>query len=616
MTFGFQRALLVAAALASSVVQAQAPSAATSDGGRKVLHLAYRSAESSLDPIKINDLYSRSITPHIFEALYRYDHLARPIQVRPLVADGMPVASADFRTWIVKVRPGIYFQSDPAFKGPDGRQVRRELTAEDFVYPFKRIADPANKSTQWTWIDTYKIVGLGEARQAALDARKAFDYDKTIEGLRAIDRYTLRILVTEPRPRLVNGLLAGSDLLGAQAREVVEYYGDRIDEHPVGTGPFRLKQWRRTSLIVLERNPEYRERFYDAEPTPDDAEGQALLARFKGRKLPMVDEVRVSIVPEEQPFWLAFLNEQTDILATSAGNLPGGFITQAMPNGKLAPNLVKRGIQAVRQVNSDTGFVMFNMDDPVVGGYTPDKIALRRAISLAYDNGREIRMIRRGQAVPAQSNVTPHTTGYDPAYKSEMSDYSPARAKALLDMFGYVDRDGDGWRELPSGEPLLLVRSTQPEQLNREFDTLWKKSLEAIGIRASFKVQSFAENLKAGRAGKFQIWALAGSAADPDGQGSLFRFDSTQAGGQNMARFKNARMDEVFKQLSMLPDGPEREALFLEAKKIGAAYMPYRALSHRISTDIWHPWVIGYRRPLFWNEWWHLVDIDLSRRPQ
>ena len=616
MTFGFQRALLVAAALASSVVQAQAPSAATSDGGRKVLHLAYRSAESSLDPIKINDLYSRSITPHIFEALYRYDHLARPIQVRPLVADGMPVASADFRTWIVKVRPGIYFQSDPAFKGPDGRQVRRELTAEDFVYPFKRIADPANKSTQWTWIDTYKIVGLGEARQAALDARKAFDYDKTIEGLRAIDRYTLRILVTEPRPRLVNGLLAGSDLLGAQAREVVEYYGDRIDEHPVGTGPFRLKQWRRTSLIVLERNPEYRERFYDAEPAPDDAEGQALLARFKGRRLPMVDEVRVSIVPEEQPFWLAFLNEQTDILATSAGNLPGGFITQAMPNGTLAPNLAKRGIQAMRQVNSDTGFVMFNMDDPVVGGYTPDRIALRRAISLAYDNGREIRMIRRGQAVPAQSNVTPHTTGYDPAYKSEMSDYSPARAKALLDMFGYVDRDGDGWRELPSGEPLLLVRSTQPEQLNREFDTLWKKSLDAIGLRTTFKVQSFAENLKAGRAGKFQVWALAGSAADPDGQGSLFRFDSTQAGGQNMARFKNARMDEVFKQLSMLPDGPEREALFLEAKKIGAAYMPYRALSHRISTDIWHPWVIGYRRPLFWNEWWHLVDIDLSRRPQ
>ncbi len=594
----------------ATAVQAQAPEANGNANGRKVLHIAYRSAETSLDPIKISDLYSRGLTPHIFEALYQYDHLARPSKVRPLVADGMPVASPDFRTWTVKVRPGIYFQSDAAFKG-----AKRELTAEDFVYPFKRIADPANKSPLWSWIDTYKILGLGEARKAALDSKAPFDYDRTIEGVRALDRYTFQLKVTDPRPRLVNGLLVGSDLLGAQAREVVEFYGDKIDEHPVGTGPFRLKQWRRTSLIVLERNPEYRERFYEAEPATDDAEGQALLARFKGRRLPMVDEVRVSIVPEEQPFWLAFLNAQTDIAATNTGSLPGGFTTQAMPNGKLAPNLAKRGIQAVRQVNSDVGFLMFNMDDPVVGGYTQERIALRRAISLAYDNEREIRIIRRGQAVPAQSNVVPHTTGYDPTYKSEMSDYSPARAKALLDMFGYVDRDGDGWREQPDGTPLLIMRSTQPEQINREFDTLWKKSLDAIGVRTTFQVQSFAENLKAGRAGKFQVWSLAGSAADPDGQGSLQRFDSTQAGGQNMARFKNARMDEVYRQLSMLPDGPEREALFREAKMIGAAYMPYRALSHRISTDIWHPWVIGYRRPLFWQEWWHMVDVDMALKP-
>jgi ABC-type transport system substrate-binding protein len=599
---------LLAFVLAGAVLAAAAQTAPAAE--RKVLSIAFRSAEHTLDPAKMSDLYSRTISPHIFEALYQYDHLARPIKVRPLVADGMPVSSSDFRTWTIKVKPGIYFTSDPAFKG-----ARREVTAQDFVYPYQRIADPANKSPLWSWIDTYKILGLGEVRRAALDAKKPFDYDAPIEGLKALDRYTLQIRVAEPRPRLVYGILAGSDLVGAQAREVVEFYGDKIDEHPVGSGPFKLKQWRRSSLIVLERNPEYRERFYDAEPAASDAEGQALLARFKGRKLPLIDEVRVTILPEEQPFWLSFLNEQIDILATSAGSLPGGFITQALPNGKLAPNLARRGIRAMRQVNSDTGFVVFNMDDPVVGGYTPDRIALRRAISLAYDIEREIRVIRKGQAVPAQSNVVPHTTGFDASYKSEMSEYSPARAKALLDLFGYVDRNGDGWREMPDGQPLEIVRSTQPEQINREFDTLWRKNLEAVGIKTRFQVQTFAENLKAGRAGKFQVWSLAGSAADPDGQGSLQRFDSTQAGGQNMARFKNTRFDEIYKQLSALPDGPEREALFREAKMIGAVYMPYRALNHRISTDIWHPWVVGYRRPLFWNEWWHYVDIDLSKKP-
>jgi ABC-type transport system substrate-binding protein len=592
---------ILALALAASALAAAAQTAPE----RKVLEVAFRSAETTLDPIKSSDLYSRSVTAHLFESLYAYDHLARPWQARPLIADGMPVASEDFRTWTVKIKPGIYFADDAAFKGK-----KREVTAQDFVYPFQRIADPANKSALWGWIDSYKILGLNEAHQAARG--KPYDYDAPVEGMRALDRYTLQIKLAEPRPRLLNGLLVGSDLLGAQAREVVEHYGDRIDEHPVGTGPFKLKQWRRSSLIVLERNPDYRERYYDAEPAADDAEGQAIAARMKGKRIPLVDEVRISIVPEEQPFWLAFLNGQIDLLATQTGALPGGFITQALPNGQLAPNLAKRGIQAKRQVTSSTTFVMFNMQDPVVGGYAPDKVALRRAIALAYDVDSEIRMIRKGQAIPAQSNLVPHTTGYDGAFKSEMSDYNPARAKALLDLFGYKDVDGDGWRELPDGKPLQLTRTTQPEAINREFDTLWKKNLDAIGLKSGFQTQKFAENLKAGRAGKFQIWSLSGSAADPDGQGSLQRFDSTQWGGQNMARFKNERMDEIYRRLGALPDGPERLALFQEAKMIGAAFMPYKATVHAMSTDIWHPWVIGFRRPLFWQEWWHLVDVDMA----
>ena len=189
-----------------------APQAAEGDG-KRVLNVAFRSPESTLDPAKMSDLYSRNISPHIFEALYQYDHLARPIKVRPLLAEAMPSVSADFRTWTIKVKPGIYFTSDPAFKG-----VRREVTAKDFVYPYQRIADPANKSPLWGWIDTYKILGLAEVRKAALDSKKPFDYDAPIEGLKALDRYTLQIKVAEPRPRLVFGILAGSDLVGAQAR--------------------------------------------------------------------------------------------------------------------------------------------------------------------------------------------------------------------------------------------------------------------------------------------------------------------------------------------------------------------------------------------------------------
>ncbi|MED5620714.1 ABC transporter substrate-binding protein [Ideonella sp. BN130291] len=593
-------------AFASAVPAADSAGAPAPE--RKVLRVAFRVAETSFDPAKISDLYSRNITPHIFESLYRYDHLARPIKLRPLTADGMPEHSADFRVWTVKLKPGIYFADDPAFKGQ-----RRELVAEDYVYSIKRLVDPANKSPVGEDVLNQTILGLDALREESLKQRKPFDYDRPIEGMKAIDRYTLRFKLAQPRPRF-GSQLAQSDLWGAVAREVVEAYGEEVGAHPVGTGPFRLKQWRRSSLIVLERNPNFREMYYDAEPAPDDAEGQALLARFKGRRIPMVDEVQISIIEEDQPRWLAFLNGQTDMIGTYAAPLPNDYVNIAVPGGKLAPNLAKRGIVARRVLNSDIGIAVFNMDDPVVGGYTPDKVALRRAISLAYNTPAEIRFARKGQGVPAQSRLMPNTSGYDPKFKSEASDYDPGRAKALLDLYGYVDKNGDGWRDLPDGSPLVLRMNTQPDQRSRLLDELWKKSMGAIGVRIEFLTAKWPENLKTAQAGRFMMWQLAYSSAGGDGLDSLSSVYSPHTGAQNLARFKLAEMDKLYDRMSELEDGPERDALFLQAKRLSVAYMPYKPLLHRIETDLVHPWVIGYRRPVFWNDWWHMVDLDTALR--
>ncbi len=574
---------------------------------RKVLRLAFTKAETSLDPARIVDLYSRVITAHIFESPLTYDHLARPFKLKLLTAESMPEHSADYRVWTINIRPGIYFADDPAFKGK-----KRELVAADYVYQIKRLADPKNKSPVVAGILETKYVGLNALRDEAVKNNKPFDYDKPIAGLSAPDRYTLRIELEEPRPGYAESF-AGSDLLGAVAREVVEFYGDQIDAHPVGTGPFKLKSWRRSSEIVLERNPAYREHFYDAEPAPDDKAGQAIAAKFKGRRVPMIDEVRVAIIEQSQPMWLSFLNAEVDALVTNAGRVPPDFLGIAMPGGKLAPFLAKRGIQGMRSVNPDSGLAYFNMEDPVVGGYTPEKVALRRAISLAYDVDSEIRNIRRG-GIRAQSPVVPHTTGYDPKFKSEMGDYDPARAKALLDLFGYVDRDKDGWRELPDGKPLVIEMASQPDDLTRKFDELWRKNLNAVGIRIVFRPAQWPENLKAARAGKLQFWQLGSSAAASDGQGALARLYGPQAASQNLARFKNAEFDKIYARMREIPDGPEREALFLKAKQIAVAYMPYKHTTHRMEADLLHGWVVGYRRPLFWQEWWHLVDIDTGKQ--
>jgi len=572
--------------------------------GTKVLRYAFPVAETGFDPAQISDLYSRIITAHIFEAPLAYDHLARPFKLKPSTAMAMPEVSDDFRTFVFRIKPGIYFADDPAFKGK-----KRELVAQDYVYSMKRIYDPKLKSPGAAVLEDEGIIGLQELRETAMKNNQPFDYDREVEGLKAIDRYTLQVKLRESRPRHLYTWASG-DIYGAVAREVVEAYNDKIMDHPVGTGPFRLVDWRRSSRLVLERNPSFRDEFYNAEPNADDAEGQALLQRFRGRRLPMVDRVEVSIIEQAQPRWLSFLNGEHDFLE----GVPNEFIDQAVPGGKIAPHLAKKGVQAFQVPGADVTLTVFNMENPVVGGYTPEKVALRRAMVLGTDIDREIQLVRRGQAIPAQSIVPPMTSGYRTDLSTEMGDYSLPRAKALLDVYGYSDRDGDGWREMPDGSPLMLDLATQSNQATRQLDELWKKNMNAMGLRSTMKVAQWPENLKAVRSGNFMIWRVGSSAASPDGQGALERAYGPSTGKGNLARFKLPAFDKVYDDMKMVPDGPERQALFDKATMLLVAYAPYRMHVHRILTDLAYPWVVGYRRPPFWQEWWQYVDIDATAR--
>ncbi len=594
---------LTAATLAAPLgLPASAQPAAT--GPRRVLRYAFPVAETGFDPARINDTYSRTVTAHIFEALYTYDHLARPPRLVPLTAAGMPEHSDDFRTWTFRVQPGIHYADDPAFKG-----VRRELVAADFAYAVKRFVDPAVKSPLAASVENWKVLGLNALRKAALAGPKPFDYDAPIDGLRTLDRYTLQFRLEDPDPRFFENMSV-SDLFNGVAREVVDFYGDKIAEHPVGTGPFRLASWRRSSMIVLERNPAYRERLWDAQPAADDAEGQAIAAKLRGRRLPLLDRVEISIIEETQPRWLSFVNGEHDFV----DRVPPDFINVAMPGRQVAPNLAKKGMRGAITLVSDIVLTYFNMEDPVVGGLEPHKVALRRAISLGVDLDREIRLLRRGMAIPAQSPVMPHLSGYDPAFKSEASEYNPARAKALLELHGYVDRNRDGWREQPDGSPLVLNISSQPDQNSRQLNELWQKNMQGIGIRVAFKTAKWPENLKAARAGSLQMWGVASAASGGDGLGMLTRYFGPQAGNQNLARFKLPAFDAIHERMSVLPDGPERLALFDQAKRLAIAYMPYKLHCHRFVADMMWPGVDGYRRPVYWNEWWHMVDVDPAVR--
>lgn len=563
----------------------------------KVFRWFFPAAETGFDPAQISDLYSNYVLAHIFEPPLQYDFLARPSEFRPRTAVKMPEISSDSRVITVEIRPGIFFEPDPAFNGKP-----RELTAADYVYQFKRLYDPRWKSPHWSIVQKAQPVGLQALREEATKSGR-FDYDREVAGARVLGRYAFEIRLDQPDPRFYQNLADGR-YFGAVAREVVEADPDKIMARPVGTGPFRLASWRRGSQIVLERSPTFREEYYEARPAAGDVLGRQFADQLRGKRVPFVDRVEISIIAETQPAWLSFLNGTLDI------GSPGELLNTAAPLGRLAPSLERRGIRLERMINPDIVITYFNMEDAVLGGYTPDRVALRRALGLAYNLDEEIRLVRRGQMVAAQSPVPPNTFGYEPGFVSEMSRFDRAEAKALLDVYGYVDRDGDGWRELPNGQPLTLTYATSAAQISRAFNELWKKNMDAIGVRMQFNVGQFPEHLKAARAGQTQIWGYGWSANAPDAETFFDLGYGPNKGSSNLSRFDLPEYNALFRQQQVLQDSAERLAIMNRMKRLMVAYMPYKFHGHRFINWFVQPWVIGFRRHPYARDFFKWIDVD------
>jgi len=567
---------------------------------QKVLRYAFGTAETGFDPVAVADRYSNIVIENILEPMLTYDYLARPAKLAPNTLEAMPEMLDNGATYVFHLKRGIYFADDAAFKGR-----KRELIAQDYAYSLRRFFDPKLHSP-WLFLVEGKIVGADAVMAQAKKTGK-YDYDAPIAGLEVLDRYTLRIRLTEPDYNML--YILAMPAASALAREVVEHYGDDIAAHPVGTGPFLLAQWRRSSNIALDANPNYREEYFNDPAAEDTPDNRAIVAALKGKKLPLIGRVEINIIEEQQPYLLAFLNKEHDIL----GGLPSEFVNMVIPGGKLAPNLAKQGIEMDRQAQLDLTYTFYNMQDPIIGGYTPDKVALRRALNLAYNNVEEIQILRKGQAVQAQSPIPPGAAGYDPQFHTDIGEYNPAKAKALLDTFGYVDRDGDGWRDLPDGRPFSLEIASPPGSAQREFDELWRKSTQAIGIRITFKKELWPDLVKQGRLGKIQIGNYLSWGADyPDGDNFLQLLYGPNTGQSNDSHFQLPAFDQLYRKAKKLPDSPERTRLYQEMTTLVLVYAPWKLGTHRVGTSLHHPWVKGWKTHPITSATWKYIDIDVD----
>ncbi len=565
-------------------------SAAWAADPQKVLRIASPDIET-LDPHQYNDDPSFQVIAAIFEGLYEWDYLAPTPVLAPVTAEGPPEISADALTWTIRIKPGIYFTDDPAFHGQP-----RELVAQDFVYSITRWLDP-NLRRGGAPVATDLLIGARAVIDAARKSGK-LDYDRPIEGLRALDRYTLQLKL-----RHVNYPIAQTILnYFVCAREVVEAQHGDIRAHPVGTGPYRLREWKRGSRIVLEANAKYRSLHFPASSDPARA---ALVQSMAGKTLPQIGVIEINIIEEDLTRLLEFERGVLDFVvlrAEVAGRL--------LKDGKLSPEYAARGI--ARHVFAEPYLfaIYFNMADPTVGGMSSDHVALRRAIALGFDRRTLIDVVYAGEALPANQLVPPGVSGHDPSLPALA--YDPAAGNALLDRFGYTARDGDGYRKTPDGQPLTLRLSLRTGAISREFATLWKKNLDALGLRSDFHLAPFQDVIKELEGGSFQLFS-GGYGGIPFGYAQILQLDSREPATVNASRFKLPEYDRTLDRFFANPTEEGRIAAGREASALAATYVPLLPTIFRLEDDFVQPWVRGYSAPV-WTSYWKYLDIDLERR--
>ena len=588
--------ILAGSILLSSSVSSFAQSPADP---KKVLRYVFPVAETGFDPAGVHDLYSAHVNGSIFETLFTYDYLASPAKLVPRTAAALPEVSADGLTYTIRLQKGIYFAVDPVFKGK-----KRELTSTDYVYTFKRLLDPSLRSPN-SWLLDGRILGMDTLLKQAQKTGK-FNYDQSVAGLQTPDRYTLVIRLTSPDQNFP--MLLAHQPAGAVAREVIEKYRDKagfVMGHPIGTGPYMLSRWTPGSRIILKANPDFRSFVWNFKAsTPED---QKIVKAMQGKKMPQIGEIDIQVMEEGQSRWLSFIKDEVDLFA-----LDGELTVQALQDGKLKPELVKKGVQLSRITDPSIDYHYWNMQNPIVGGLSKDKIALRRAMAMAFSADNYINILQKGDSQKLQAPIPSGVVGYDPNYRSSIP-YSVKAANLLLDRYHYKVA-ADGWRTQPNGKPLVIEMTLSGNNLRSQQQAeFWKKTLDSIKIKMTTKSMPFAEALKLEKQCKTMFKASAWIADYPDADNFMQLFYGKNINITNNGCVKIPEYDRLYEQAQKMTPSPERDAIYAKMSRLLEVYMPVQVIGARYRNILAQPRVIGFKKhPILPAEWMY-IDIDLKK---
>lgn len=572
-TSGLKAIVQIFLVLVCGLSTACRPSSLREVAGAYVLHQDTTRIRG-FDPVRAGDVSSALAIARIYEPLLQYSYLERPYAVEPLLASSMPDVSADGLIYTFTIRPGIYFQDDPCFVASGGKG--REVIADDFVYAVKRLADRKNQSVGY-WTLSQRVTGLDEFRDRSAGLEPT-DYDAEIEGVRALDRYTLQFKLTKPYPQLL--WILAMHYVVATPREAVEFYGAGFSSHPVGSGPYLLESWEQNYRLTYVRNPKWKE--------------TGRVEYFPGTEqaLPFIDRIIDYVVMDPATRWLMFMTGQLDASDVSRDNW------EAVLDGhlQLNPALAEQGIQISSGPSLRLGYFAFNMEDPVLG---PNK-ALRHAMTCAFDTEAWIQLYN-GRITRPAGPIPEGLAGYDPDYNPY--PYDLERARRLMVEAGYPEgRDPATGRRL---QITLELGSADNAEL-RQSAELFAFFMSRIGLQINLSYNNgpaFFEKLERKQAPLFFLSWLADY---PDAENFLQLFYGPNASpGPNRCNYRNPAFDELYERVKVMPDGGERTDL-------------YRRMSRIIVDDA--PWIFAYqyinvslRQPRFQNYVMHAFPYGMEK---
>jgi ABC-type transport system substrate-binding protein len=603
---------LAVVSAASLGILGPTPRASAGDDGKKVVQLPIRSdGPKSLDPVFGSTVYDNIACSQVYEPLLDFKYLVRPEVVKspqqvldPLLLAEMPRVSTDGLTYHFTLKPGVHFADDPCFPGGKGR----ELKSSDVFYSWKRMADDGNQPKSW-WLFENQIVGFDDyrkAQNARVSAKAgAFDYDAPVTGLKVINDREFEVTLTRPIQQFIYKLTMFQ--FAIVAREAVVKYGKDFAKHPVGTGPFVLDLWEPGKSLSFNRNPNYHHCVYPSEC--DDDLKAAGYAKAAGTPLPIADRLEFTMYVQDEPMWLNFEAGKLGYVEVPSEYFDKAFNKRTK---KLKAAYADRGITDHRKLLLDEIFDGFNMEDPVIGGYTPEKKALRQAISLALDFEEINQSFYNGIVLVFDGVIPPGLDGYPKDGKAPKNYRGPNidRAKELMAKAGYPDGKGK------DGKPLRIQYFTQRGANSPEQTEMRKRQLAAIGVQLEDRLIDFSELIEKVSHKECQMFSFAWASDYPDAEDNLaLLYGPYEAPGSNSFNYKQSDYDQMYLQCQIIPPGPERTALYEKMRDRAIEDVPFCGSMARTRFYLVNPWLKNLKPTEdFWT-WYKYLDVDDSKRP-